>query len=273
MEDTRLPKLSIVSGVDKKGSALVEIFQDSIRRNGERLMNRSVESRSKRSWVKAGIVLSVCVGLALAWRWTPLSEWLTVETIIGWLFSLRGNPLGPYIVLGAYMIGSLVLFPITLLILATAYTFGPWLGFFYAMTGSLLAAVAAYGIGYLIGRDTVRGIVGGRFDSLHSKLRSHGLAAVIGTHLVPVSPFTIVNMGAGAVHVRFWDFVLGCFIGMLPGVALITFFEQQLENAFRNPGVVGIVPLCGAVGTMALAFYGGRLWFMKNLKERESGGG
>ena len=38
--------------------------------------------------------------------------------------------------------------------------------------------------------------------------------------LVPVAPFTIVNLLAGAGHVRFRDFMIGTAVGMTPGIIL-----------------------------------------------------
>ena len=49
----------------------------------------------------------------------------------------------------------LLVFPVTLLIAATAATFGPWLGFAYAATGAAASAVVTYGVGALIGRETL----------------------------------------------------------------------------------------------------------------------
>ena len=93
------------------------------------------------------MLISLAFGLVLAaaayaaWRWTPLSEWVDVPGIYGWLRSLRTQPLAPYLVIGVYVVASQIMFPITVLIVATAYAFGPWLGFAYAMIGSLLIGV------------------------------------------------------------------------------------------------------------------------------------
>jgi uncharacterized membrane protein YdjX (TVP38/TMEM64 family) len=184
------------------------------------------------------VILFLCVALAASWRWTSLAQWLDVSTVSAWLDSIRAHPAAPYLVIATFVIGSQIMFPVTILIFASAYTFGPRLGFVYAILGSLSGAVASYWIGYWLGHESFRRIAGPRYQSLEEILKKNGLVAVITTHLIPVAPFTIVNLAAGAVGVAFWHFVLGCTIGLLPGIAIITIFEQQLENLFHEPGAI-----------------------------------
>jgi uncharacterized membrane protein YdjX (TVP38/TMEM64 family) len=54
--------------------------------------------------------------------------------------------------------------------------------------------------------------------------------AVIVIRMLPIAPFAIVNMIAGASHLRIKDFVLGTMLGMLPGTLLIAFSVGQLER-------------------------------------------
>ncbi len=49
--------------------------------------------------------------------------------------------------------------------------------------------------------------------------------------LVPVAPFTVVNVAAGAFNVRFFDFALGTLIGMAPGIFAIAVFGERLDPA------------------------------------------
>jgi len=76
-------------------------------------------------------------------------------------------------------------------------------------------------------------------------------------HLVPVAPFTLVNMAAGAVHVQFRDFVFGTSIGMIPGIGAITIFEQQLELTWQDPRpenfmVLGVLLIAVALGVVLM---------------------
>ena len=65
---------------------------------------------------------------------------------------------------------------------------------------------------------------------------SRGLIAVAFVRMLPVAPFSVVNVVAGASHIRWSDFMLGTLIGLLPGIATMTFFVDRAIAAVRDPG-------------------------------------
>ena len=211
-----------------------------------------------------GAMSLLVLAAAAAWRSMSLAESLDVNSVVLWLGSLKHNPRAPYIVIAAFLIGSQIMFPITVLILATAYTFGPWQGFIYGMVGSVSGALLTYTIGYFLGHDTFRHLAGRRFESVDRALCEKGLTAVITTHLIPFGPFTIVNLSAGVIHVRPRDFILGSAIGLLPGVALTAIFEHQLEDALRKPEMTTLILLLAS----ALLIVAGIIWVRRQVKSR-----
>lgn len=215
-----------------------------------------MDGDDKRGWLLWGLALFFFLAVAALWQWAPVADRLRFSVLADYLVSLRGDPRVPYVILAGYLIGSLVMFPIVILIAVTAYALGPVAGFTYAMLGSLLGAVATYGAGCWFGDRSPRKLRRGRLAMLYGVLRNHGLIAVITTHLLPVAPFTLVNFVAGAARVRFRDFVLGTAIGMFPGVLAITFFEQQLETALRDPSVERVL----VVSALALALLLATAW-------------
>jgi phospholipase D1/2 len=207
----------------------------------EKLLEEFVPERAAR---KSGhrlrrfiLLLLAMLGLAAAWRWTPLGEWIAWDTLVAMGNRVKDNGAAPVIVLSAYVVGGLVMFPVTVMIVVTAFTFGPANGFVYSLFGSLLAAIAGYGLGRVLGRHTVSRLSGARVDRLSRRLWRHGVIAVGTVRLLPIAPFTMVNLVAGAGHIRFWNFVFGTILGMAPGIAAITLFEHQLSAAVREPGL------------------------------------
>ena len=145
--------------------------------------------------------------------------------------------------------------PVNLLIAATAAAFGGLLGFVYALAGSLLAATVVFGLGRGIGRDPVRRFAGRWVNAVSRRLDQHGLFAMTLLRLMPVAPFSVVNLVAGASEMRIRDFLLGSLIGMLPGLALMSVFGDRLGAWLRRPGTGNLVILIGvtlAVVTLAL---------------------
>jgi phospholipase D1/2 len=238
-----------------------------------------VDGDDRRGWLLWALVLFFFIAVAAFWRWAPAADRLDFSSLANYLVSLRDDPRVPYVILAAYLIGSLIMFPIVLLIAVTAYALGPVAGFAYAMLGSLLGAVATYGVGCWLGGRSPRRPRRGRLAALHRTLRAYGLIAVITTHLLPVAPFTLVNFVAGAARVRFRDFVLGTAIGMFPGVLAITLFERQLENALRDPTVERVLLVAAlALTLLAATVWARRRWlrgeppFLETAKPRDPGG-
>jgi len=210
-----------------------------------------------------GLLIAAALLLAALWRWTSLGEWLDVESLAAWGSSLRHSPLAPLATVAAFVAGGFILVPVTLLILATALAFGPVPGFVYALAGSLASALSTYAVGRMLGRDRVRSLAGGRINRISRHMAKRGLLAVTAVRLVPVAPYTVVNLVAGASHIRSRDFFLGTLLGMTPGTLAITLFEEGLVNALKNPEMSNYLIL-GAV--IAAAIGGGwllRRWLLR----------
>ncbi len=209
--------------------------------------------RAARRMVGAAVLLVAIAALAAAWRWTPLAHWLDLSVLEGIAERLRESDLAPVLVLGAYVVASAVAIPITLVILATAAVFGPVSAFLYGITGSVLGATATYWLGHALGRDAVRRVAGSRLSRLSRRLARRGLLAVIAVRLVPVAPFTVVNLAAGASHIGLRDFVLGTFFGMLPGMFAISVFSDRVLAALHHPSPLTIATLVAVVLLIAAA--------------------
>jgi len=212
------------------------------------------------------IILVLMMGLAGVWRWTPLGDWVSLERLTNLVDQIRGNPAAPFIVLGTFVFGGLVLFPVTLLIAGTALTFGPIAGPIYAMLGCLLSAVATYGLGLALGRNMVRRLAGSWINRLSKRLAKHGVIAVTGLRLLPVAPYTVVNMVAGASHIRFWDFVLGTALGLAPGITAITLLEYQILAAISERGMTNFLILAGVVALVIM----GTIFVRRKFGKREN---
>jgi uncharacterized membrane protein YdjX (TVP38/TMEM64 family) len=121
------------------------------------------------------------------------------------------------------------------LIGATVVALGPVLGFFCSAVGTLLAASATFGVGRLIGRKPLQRLLGARVDALEKRIAKRGVIAVAVIRKVPIAPFTFVNMGIGALGIRFRDFIFGTALGMLPGIAAFAFVSESVIEAWHEP--------------------------------------
>lgn len=189
--------------------------------------------------------------LAAAWMWTPLREWFDLGTLRAWTQAISTHPAAPLIILSAFVIGGLMSFPVTLLIVATALSFGPGAGFIYALLGSLLSAAVTHGVGRALGPEVVERWSGPRLKRLQTYLRRRGLTTMITVHVVPIGPFTLTNILAGALRVRLRDHLAGAAIGMTPGILAITFFTDGLLHALLHPGLRSFAALAALAAVIA----------------------
>jgi uncharacterized membrane protein YdjX (TVP38/TMEM64 family) len=219
-------------------------------------------------WLKPAGVLFALFALAAVWRYTPLRQWITLDVLEAWGVAIGGRPWTPLVVTGVYVAGGLVLAPVTLLILATALAFSPVAAFSYALAGVLASASLTYGIGRMLGRDTVRRLAGSGLNRLSRQLGKKGLAAVVLVRFLPIAPFSVVNLVAGASHIRFRDFFFGTALGMGPGILGITVFEHTLEHAVRHPDAGNLLLLAGI-----LIVIGGLAWFLRRWLRTKAVGG
>lgn len=226
------------------------------------MKKREGKGRRRRIILAAAILIALAA-LTAAWRWTPLAEQIDIRKVIRWAVSLRDNPARSAIMLGAYLVGSLLSFPVTLLILATAFVFGPLAGSAFSLAGCIIGAAATYALGYLMGKNLVQRIAGRKWARLQEAIGQTGIMAVVALRLLPIAPFTIVNIVSGAFRIPIRDYFLGSILGLAPGILLINFFAHQFARAVRHPGPGSYALL----GLSALLTAAGVFWLRRKLKK------
>src|SRR5262245_47026224 len=131
---------------------------ESVAKRGKKT---TANQRRRQIWLGV-VALLILFAAAGAWKWSPLADQIDIRKITIWIHSIRDNPGGPLIILGAYLGGSLLIIPITVLILATALVFGPLLGCVYSFVGCFLGAGVTYAIDYFLGRNFIQRVVGSK---------------------------------------------------------------------------------------------------------------
>jgi uncharacterized membrane protein YdjX (TVP38/TMEM64 family) len=200
-----------------------------------------------RTLLKLAAALVGIVALTLIWHLTPLSSQLDPKTLETTLASLAGSPWSAFVVVAAFVGGGLVAFPVNLLIVATAAAFGPFLGFAYAASGVLASALVTYGAGAWIGRKALMSLVGPRLNRVRNSLARRGVLAVAAVRMVPLAPFTLVNVVAGAGQIRLTDYLAGTAIGMAPGLIALSALGHQILHVLSDPTPVQFALLALAV--------------------------
>jgi uncharacterized membrane protein YdjX (TVP38/TMEM64 family) len=79
--------------------------------------------------------------------------------------------------------------------------------------------------------------------------------------LLPIAPYSLVNMVAGASHVPFRMFLAATLVGMSPGVLAITIFSNQLKSSLTDPGPWSFILL----GLVSLLMVAGSIWLHRKF--------
>lgn len=216
----------------------------------------------RRKLVLLLLALLVVLGLAIAWAWSPLRAWLDVDLVVANLRHV-GQDFGPVAATAGFALALVVAVPLTFLLLVALVAFGPWAGLGCALAGALIGAAASFGLGHVLGREVLVRLAGPRVNMLSQRLASRGLVAVILVRLVPVAPFAVVNMVAGASDIRLRDLLLGTAIGMTPGALGLVLFVDQITAALREPTALTFGLLALTVALIAAGAWGLQRWLRK----------
>jgi phospholipase D1/2 len=105
----------------------------------------------------------------------------------------------------------------------------------------------------MLWRDALHRMMTPRFRRLSERIAVRGVLAVAAVRVIPLAPFAMVNLAAGASHVRLRDFVVGSALAMSPGIVLLGLFADRLERAVIDPGWGSALVLAVVVALLAFA--------------------
>jgi uncharacterized membrane protein YdjX (TVP38/TMEM64 family) len=60
---------------------------------------------------------------------------------------------------------------------------------------------------------------------------------------VPIAPFTIINLVAGASHIRLRDFFWGSLFGLVPGITAIALLTDRVQATLEDPNMETVLIL------------------------------
>jgi len=138
----------------------------------------------------------------------------------------------------------------TILSLTAGAIFGPWLGTFYAVTSASIGATLSFLVTRYLLRDAVLSRFGSKLDGMNKELEERGLNYLLFLRLVPLFPFFLINLAAGLTRLPLRTFMLGTFLGIIPGGFVFVNAGASLASINRlsdiaSPRVLGSFALLG----------------------------
>lgn len=216
------------------------------------------------------LVLPVLLAAAFALvRFTPLSEYLTVEAVTALFDRLRRAWWAPVALIAAHTLLLPVGIPATPLVVAGAAVFGPAWGTLYNFVGVFLGGALTFWVGRLLGRDFVAHFAGRRLKKIERTLARRGFWSLVGIRFLPL-PYTVLNYTAALAGVRPALFLATTAIGMAPTIAIYTLLYATLTRAAtgQRPGLALYAQVVGALLLLILATAVPQILAGRKRKER-----
>lgn len=148
----------------------------------------------------------------------------------------------------------------TVLSLLIGFLFGRWIG---GLTIVIFATLGA-GLIFLIARYLVGTAVRNRLEhkpqaaKLLQGFERDAFSYLLFVRLVPLFPFWLVNLASAFTAIRLRQFVLGTFIGIIPGSFIYANLGEQLAtihslHGLMSPGLIGALVLLGLFALLPIA--------------------
>jgi uncharacterized membrane protein YdjX (TVP38/TMEM64 family) len=109
-------------------------------------------------------------------------------------------------------------------------------------------------------------MVGPKWRRVEEKIGQTGIIAVATLRLLPVAPFSVVNIVSGAFKVPPRDYLVGSLLGLVPGIVVTNLFARQFESAIRNPGIGTFLILAALIVVSVI----GTIWLKRRLEGGKS---
>ena len=224
------------------------------------MMRGCVLARAARwQWLAAVLALVV---LAAAWRLLPLREWL--DGFGRWIAGL--GPAGLVLFAAVYAIGSVLMLPVWLMMIAAGFFFGLLPGVAVVSVGATTGAALAFLIARHLARERILRFTAAspRYAAIDRAIGRKGWKVVFLLRLSPLVPFVVSNYFYGLTAVRFGPYVLASWAGMLPLTFLYVSFGvagREAESPDVAPAAVWKWALlaAGVLVTLAATAYAGKI--------------
>ena len=180
---------------------------------------------SSNRWI---FIVAAVVLLGGAFYFLPVQSWLL--SFLEWVQGL--GLLGPVVLGASFIPAAVFLIPASLLSLGAGFLFGLPVGVVSVSIGSTIAAAAAFWVGRKLGNETIEAKIAEspKFAAIQRAVAKDGIKIVALTRLSPLFPYTFLNYAFGFTKVRFRDYILASWLGMLPGTILYVYLGTAVGD-------------------------------------------
>jgi uncharacterized membrane protein YdjX (TVP38/TMEM64 family) len=197
----------------------------------------------------------------------PFVRWMV--SFIQWVKGM--GPMGGALYAVFYIAGTALFFPGLPLTLGAGFIYGAVIGTLVVSPASVAGASLAFLIARYLARDwvTLRLKKYPQAAAIDRAIEKSGFKVVILLRLQPVIPFNMLNYALGLTSIRWRDYALASWIGMLPATILYVYLGSIMSDVSDllrgrpNSGVAGRVLLWGGLLSLVVL-----VWWLGRIAKR-----
>lgn len=201
------------------------------------LVEKAPKFSLKRLWPLA--LLALAVGSAFGFGLTDYLSFDTLSRYHGELtaFVSAHAALAALIYVGLYVVNTALSLPsATALTLAGGFLFGIWLGTLYTVVGATIGASIVFLAAKTSLGDQLRPRARGALKRMERGFRANALSYLLFLRFIPLFPFFVVNLVPAFLGVPLSTFVLGTFVGIVPGTFVYALAGAGLSSVLEAGG-------------------------------------
>ena len=203
-------------------------------------------------WVAGGVVVValIAAGFLLPVKQLSASLQQWIEGLGAW---------GYVIFAGIYVVGTVLLVPVSVLTIVAGLVFGLARGFPLVVASATVGASLAFLVARYLVHQRVESFIAERpkFKAVNEAVSEGGWKIVALLRLSPVLPFNLQNYFYGVTDLKFWPCVAATFVGIMPGTLLYVYLGAAGKAAAGDGGgaLKWTFFAAGLVATVAVAIY------------------
>ncbi len=175
------------------------------------------------------LAIGLLAAVVASFVFLPIARWAL--SLVEWVQGAGAAGAGVFALV--YVAATALLLPGSLLTLGAGFAYGPVWGTVLISPVSVLAATVSFLLARFVARDWVARKVAAepRFAAIDAAVGESGFKIVALLRLSPVLPFSLMNYALGLTRVRLRDYVLGSWLGMLPGTVMYVYLGSLVTSA------------------------------------------
>lgn len=193
------------------------------------------------------LIFTLLLLMAIFWRHLVDTGYLNESSLLQHIAYIRQFEYSLWSLVGIsfmYVLLLAFMFPLTILVVTTGMLFSTEWAILCATLGTLSSSATGYIVGHWLGRETIEQHGGTTVRQAEQYIQNNSFNSMVLINLLPVAPFTMTNMLAGAFRLDFRRYMLGSAVGIIPGLIIVIAFGGQLgklmaanENGLPWPSI------------------------------------